>query len=488
MRVYCDWRVTFEFGLQGIAVEVPSKNPVRGVTSLSRPGSVKFRISCALPKGIPMPHSTIRTSHVLLPTFLVLTCGPLVQTVDAQSIAIIASDASVGAVSQDGSVVYGSIHVGSGVRSAFRWTASGGIQLLSGLGGASSYANGCDSAGSMAVGQSNLLLVGDRPVRWDSTGQVFNLGLLPQHSQGPGAFGFATGVSGDGLVVVGWTTADNSTYARGFRWTALDGMTDLGILPSESNNRWSYAYGVSGDGATIVGASSVLLGRTHAFKWTSAMGMQDLGVLPGAVFSEASSANHDGSVIVGRCSYPVPGGCCRVMSAFRWTSEVGMRDIGSLSDGPDAFALASDVSDDGSVVVGASGRWGVTSTAFVWHPGQGMVSLRTHLVQRGVDLAGWSEFFDYPKISGNGRFVVGAGLYNGVTTAFVADIGVLPPPPPVCGVADFFRDFNVNGADLGILLSQWGPSNSLTVADLNDDGMVDGADLGIFLSLWGPCP
>jgi len=59
---------------------------------------------------------------------------------------------------------------------------------------------------------------------------------------------------------------------------------------------------------------------------------------------------------------------------------------------------------------------------------------------------------------------------------------------PTCADADFFRDFNVNGADLGVLLSQWGPANPNTVSDLNHDGVVNGADLGIFLGFWGPCP
>ena len=59
---------------------------------------------------------------------------------------------------------------------------------------------------------------------------------------------------------------------------------------------------------------------------------------------------------------------------------------------------------------------------------------------------------------------------------------------PTCVDADLFRDFNVNGADLGILLSQWGPNTPLTESDLNHDGVVNGADLGIFLGFWGPCP
>ena len=59
---------------------------------------------------------------------------------------------------------------------------------------------------------------------------------------------------------------------------------------------------------------------------------------------------------------------------------------------------------------------------------------------------------------------------------------------PTCVDADLFRDFNVNGADLGILLSQWGPNTALTVSDINKDGFVNGADLGLLLSFWGACP
>jgi hypothetical protein len=59
---------------------------------------------------------------------------------------------------------------------------------------------------------------------------------------------------------------------------------------------------------------------------------------------------------------------------------------------------------------------------------------------------------------------------------------------PTCADADIYRDFNVNGADLGILLSQWGPNTPLTESDLNGDGIVSGADLGLLLANWGPCP
>jgi alpha-tubulin suppressor-like RCC1 family protein len=54
-------------------------------------------------------------------------------------------------------------------------------------------------------------------------------------------------------------------------------------------------------------------------------------------------------------------------------------------------------------------------------------------------------------------------------------------------LADLFVDSQVNGADLGALLSQWGAATATTVSDLNRDGQVNGADLGYLLANWGAC-
>ncbi|MFO0873375.1 MAG: hypothetical protein U0575_05330 [Phycisphaerales bacterium] len=58
-------------------------------------------------------------------------------------------------------------------------------------------------------------------------------------------------------------------------------------------------------------------------------------------------------------------------------------------------------------------------------------------------------------------------------------------PPSSCP-ADLTADGIVDGADLGLLLAQWGPTTGST-ADLNGDQMVDGADLGAMLGAWGAC-
>jgi formylglycine-generating enzyme required for sulfatase activity len=158
-----------------------------------------------------------------------------------------------------------------------------------------------------------------------------------------------------------------------------------------------------------------------------------------------------------------------------------MQQIGSLP-----FGLALSVSDDGYLVVGVYGN--NARTAFLWHPAIGVVSLENYLQSRGVDLTGWSlDSVADLKVSGNGRFVVGGASFNGSAAAFIADIGVITPWESPCSSSDLFVDHQVNGADLGILLSQWGLAPAGTVSDINRDGLVNGADLGYLLNAWGPC-
>lgn len=83
---------------------------------------------------------------------------------------------------------------------------------------------------------------------------------------------------------------------------------------------------------------------------------------------------------------------------------------------------------------------------------------------------------DFRDVSGNGHTATAIG---GV--GFVPQDPNLNPPPPVFG--DLNSDCAVDGADLGILLSSWGPCEPCK-ADLNGDGVVDGADLGLLLSAW----
>jgi formylglycine-generating enzyme required for sulfatase activity len=55
---------------------------------------------------------------------------------------------------------------------------------------------------------------------------------------------------------------------------------------------------------------------------------------------------------------------------------------------------------------------------------------------------------------------------------------------------DILADGVINGADLGAMLSYWGPRTTApfsVASDLNGDEVINGGDLGLLLSAWGPC-
>jgi probable HAF family extracellular repeat protein len=210
------------------------------------------------------------------------------------------------------------------------------------------------------------------------------LGFLP----GETASG-ANGVSADGSVVVGWSTADG--YGReAFRWTSDGGIVGLGHLPGGSIR--SEAKGVSADGSVIVGWGSVSdsLSR-EAFRWTAGGGMVALGFLPGGSYSEANDVSADGSVITGHS-----GG---TGEAFRWTSDGGMVGLGGLASEDQGGSAAVGVSANGSVIVGRSASLPSGIEAFRWSSDGGMVGL--------CDLPGGDFFSGATGVSGDGSVVVG---------------------------------------------------------------------------------
>ena len=62
------------------------------------------------------------------------------------------------------------------------------------------------------------------------------------------------------------------------------------------------------------------------------------------------------------------------------------------------------------------------------------------------------------------------------------------PSLPTCCPGDLDHDAAVGGADIGLLLSNWGPCGNACLYDLNNDDKVNGGDLGLLLAGWGPCP
>jgi probable HAF family extracellular repeat protein len=142
----------------------------------------------------------------------------------------------------------------------------------------------------------------------------------------------------------------------------------------------------------IVSALLVLasLGRLEAQE----ISFIGLGDLPGGAWdSRASDVSADGSVVVGS-GVDSQGNT----KAFRWTSPGGMVDLGSLPGG--ASSNAASVSADGSVVAGTSDSAIAPTEAFRWTLQTGIVGLGT--LAPSIGSVGTA-------VSGDGSTIVGYG-------------------------------------------------------------------------------
>jgi probable HAF family extracellular repeat protein len=174
---------------------------------------------------------------------------------------------------------------------------------------------------------------------------------------------FATGISADGRVVVGYSADWTEIAQRATRWedgaaAEMPGLTDEGGV----------ALGVSADGSTAVGYSPPGVGTAKAVAWRNGT-PYPLGALPNddGPFALATAASADGSVIVGSSASTLPSG----QEAFRWEAGT-MVGLGDLAGGT-GYSAGLGVSADGTVVVGATS--GNTTGAFMWDEVHGMQAL-----------------------------------------------------------------------------------------------------------------
>ncbi len=262
---------------------------------------------------------------------------------------------------------------GSGAH-AFRWTEAEGMVSLGSLPGGEceSVAMGVSADGSIIVGKAMSVAGRTGPptvaFRWTAAEGMVGLGDLP----GGDFYSEAYGVSADGSVIVGYSSSAASgpyPHMEAFYWTAAEGMVGLGDLPGGDFN--SFATAVSADGSVIVGYSSSASGP-EAFRWTAAEGMVGLGDLPGGEFdSRAFAVSADGSVIVGNGSSDANWSGTE---PFVWRADKGMRSLQKVL--VDDFGLdltgwdmtdACGISADSLVIVGYGTNPEIDWEAWVAH-------------------------------------------------------------------------------------------------------------------------
>ena len=240
-----------------------------------------------------------------------------------------------------------------------------------------------------------LLCTGGPAAAAGRTPAFMGLGYLPGREE----YGTATAVSADGSTVVGYTghpTSPVDIFPQAFRWTWQEGMKPLGPFPEQPDQ--SYASAVSRDGSVIVGCwskrdrSSPSGWTRKAFMWTEAGGAVPVpGMSEFPVGNHASDVSADGSVIVG---YAYSG------RALLWSEATGLVDLGDL-DGYE-WSSAYAVSADGATVAGYSSAGNQPREVWRWTAQEGFRGLGDlpggiHLSKPGTisadgsTIVGWSE-------------------------------------------------------------------------------------------------
>ncbi len=283
------------------------------------------------------------------------------------------------AVSADGSTIVGSLGC-----QTFVWRLGESVTLF----GQSGCTNPDDVSadGSMVVGTTSQFGVpGQQGYKWTASGGMQLLGI-----EGQAPFSHAKRLSDDGLVVVGSFTDGVNPYAsatwrNGGPWQAapvshdwlavnadgsvLAGVYQVSFTPPvavpfrQRDDGIEYMENLLGavnanpadcsaDGSVVVGGTAILASPilSRATLWNEAGDAMDLGCLPNHYGSGAYAVSGDGTTVVG-ISY---NSSTTDHRGFIWSESRGMRslnDVASVATS-DRIWQASSVSFDGCIVVG----------------------------------------------------------------------------------------------------------------------------------------
>lgn len=376
------------------------------------------------------------------------------------------------AISGDGSTVVG---VSTSERSgwngeSFRWTETDGMVGLGNFGPPhESEARGVSGDGAFVVGTGSKGGQG-QAYRWSADEGLVGLGDLP----GGEKFSAAAAISSDGSVVVGQSTSTRSDpYTEAVVWTTKNGMQPL---VEKFTPFWPRgATSVSRDGSVVVGFA-LIGGVWKGFRWTAADGLVDLGEVEKYQGSGALDVSADGSTIVGTVSRKRGNSVYSI--ATRWTDR-GLEELTNEI----VYSQASAVSADGNVIVG----WAYPkskNTAYIWTADRGFRPLSDELFfEYGTQLDGYKLGWAY-GVSDDGRTIAGwATPPDGGREAFRVHLGTFRLGDVNCDEAVDFDDIDafvvaLTGAEDYAAAY---PDCRLSQADCNRDGAVDFNDIDPFV-------
>lgn len=386
------------------------------------------------------------------------------------------------AVSADGSVV-----AGFDGASYWYWTQATWVVRLTGQtvspgGGVGGDASITDDGNKMTV--SRLVDIGGGVMKAES--HFYDIPLSEYTSLGSWGFNCdierngAWGMSPDGTTVVGlgW---QNGCAARGYVWKqASNTMTEL---PTAYFFKPTRANAVSANGNVVAGWNDDYNGFRQGAIWTN--GVETLLAAPPATgtvtpikLSQATAISGDGVWVGGLGRTSLDGG-----APWRWSVATGYQSLGPTGSG--SADGVTDMNADGTKALCFTGFGGALGEGVIWIQGRGIVALEEYAAEFSVIVPPDVRLALPMAISADELTIVGTARGDGWFSPFVLDLHGAPQP---CN-GDINNDDMVDGLDVTVVLSGWGPCLAGGCSgDINADGMIDGLDMTVVLSGWGVCP
>lgn len=165
-----------------------------------------------------------------------------------------------------------------------------------------------------------------------------------------------------------------------------------------------------------------------------------------------------------------------------------MQALGDIPEVGQMFSTTLGMSRDGTAIVGFvhSGDQEYR-VPFLWTTSQGMVQLSTHLSNHGIDFTGLSNVLP-TDISDDGSVIVGTGAYSGTGVVWIARLrcptgsppSVQAPPLAAVECGSQGAAFTVGAEGTGVTHFRWQYQGSFAWLDLNDgSNVLEGASLEV---------
>jgi uncharacterized membrane protein len=299
--------------------------------------------------------------------------------------------------------------VGRSGTSAFMFTPLGGAVSLGGYGSGGAVGISADGA---VIAYSDRDANGKiQPAIWNGGTSWSLLGTFPGATGCGSDFGSTYDISGDGSTVVGlgWVSC---AKARGFKWTAAEGMVEL-PKAEVGNTRSNRANTVNWDGSLIGGWDDSTVGLRRGVRWSDGVATL-MSPDPANYFvGETLSMTQHSSMLVGYQAGPLTSGATR--NGWRWTEDTGIQEFGNVP-GQRSSSIGA-VSEDGRVMGGWVDFPGNIRLAAIWADGLGWADFTAFLNAQGTFANNW-ELAVLSPIASDGRAAAGWAFTRNGQTGF----------------------------------------------------------------------